>query len=162
MLTAPAEPDHAQVVVRHLPATEAARVGGDWYDAFLQLGGATNLGIGDVVGHDTAAAAFMGRRRGIAVTVDAGPAQLLTELDTAFTQLQVHTYATAADRSPAMNRPMPIPHAASRACAGPTPGIRHRWSSTPTSPSSASTGAPPFCSTPTASSNAATAISTTA
>ncbi len=35
MLTAPPEPDHAQVVVRYLPAAEAARVGGDWYDAFI-------------------------------------------------------------------------------------------------------------------------------
>jgi PAS domain S-box-containing protein len=100
MLTAPPEPDHAQVVVRYLPAAEAARVGGDWYDAFVQPDGATTLVIGDVVGHDTAAAASMGQLRsmlrGIAVTGDAGPARLLSQLDAAMTQLQVHTYATAA------------------------------------------------------------------
>ncbi|MBY3551829.1 SpoIIE family protein phosphatase [Modestobacter lapidis] len=100
MLTAPPEPDHAQVAVRYLPAAEAARVGGDWYDAFLQPGGATNLVIGDVVGHDTAAAAAMGQLRsmlrGIAVTGDAGPAELLTQLDAAMTQLELHTYATVA------------------------------------------------------------------
>ncbi|MGY1815181.1 SpoIIE family protein phosphatase [Blastococcus sp. SYSU D00820] len=100
MLTAPPEPDHAQIVVRYLPAAEAARVGGDWYDAFVQPDGATNLVIGDVVGHDTAAAASMGQLRsmlrGIAVTGDAGPAQLLTQLDAAMAQLQLHTYATAA------------------------------------------------------------------
>jgi PAS domain S-box-containing protein len=100
MLTAPPQPDHAQVVVRYLPAAEAARVGGDWYDAFLQPGGATNLVIGDVVGHDTAAAAAMGQLRsmlrGIAVTGDAGPAELLTQLDAALVHLQVQTYATAA------------------------------------------------------------------
>jgi len=100
MLTAPPEPDHTQIVVRYLPAAEAARVGGDWYDAFLQPDGATTLVIGDVVGHDTAAAASMGQLRsmlrGIAVTSEAGPAQLLAQLDAAMTQLQLHTYATAA------------------------------------------------------------------
>lgn len=100
MLTAPPEPDHAQVTVRYLPATEAARVGGDWYDAFLQPDGATTLVIGDVVGHDTAAAASMGQLRsmlrGIATTGDQGPARLLSQLDRAITQLQLDTYATAA------------------------------------------------------------------
>jgi len=100
MLTAPPEPDHAQIVVRYLPAAQAARVGGDWYDAFVQPDGATTLVIGDVVGHDTAAAASMGQLRsmlrGIAVTGNAGPAQLLGQLDAAVTQLQLHTYATVA------------------------------------------------------------------
>ncbi|RBY91354.1 SpoIIE family protein phosphatase [Blastococcus sp. TF02A-30] len=100
MLTAPPEPDHAEIVVRYLPAAEAARVGGDWYDAFVQPGGATVLVIGDVVGHDTVAAASMGQLRsmlrGIAVTGDTGPAQLLGQLDAAITQLQLPTYATAA------------------------------------------------------------------
>jgi len=100
MLTAPPEPDHAHIVVRYLPAAEAARVGGDWYDAFVQPDGATTLVIGDVVGHDTAAAASMGQLRsmlrGIAVTGDAGPAQVLSQLDAAMAQLQLNTYATAA------------------------------------------------------------------
>ncbi len=100
MLTPAPEPDHAQIVVRYLPAAEAARVGGDWYDAFVQPDGATTLVIGDVVGHDTAAAASMGQLRsmlrGIAVTGDVGPAGLLAQLDAAITQLQLHTYATAA------------------------------------------------------------------
>jgi serine phosphatase RsbU (regulator of sigma subunit) len=100
MLTAPPEPDHAHIVVRYLPAAEAARVGGDWYDAFVQPDGATTLVIGDVVGHDTVAAASMGQLRsmlrGIAVTGDAGPAEVLAQLDAAMAQLQLHTYATAA------------------------------------------------------------------
>ena len=62
--------------MRYLPAAEAARVGGDWYDAFLQPGGTTMLVIGDVVGHDTEAAAAMGQLRGllrgIATYSDAG------------------------------------------------------------------------------------------
>jgi serine phosphatase RsbU (regulator of sigma subunit) len=100
MLTAPPEPDHAEIVVRYLPAAEAVRVGGDWYDAFVQPDGATVLVIGDVVGHDISAAASMGQLRsmlrGIAVTGDVRPAGLLAQLDTAMTQLQLHTYATAA------------------------------------------------------------------
>ena len=100
MLTAPPEPDHGQIVVRYLPAAEAAAVGGDWYDAFLQHDGATTLVIGDVAGHDTAAAATMGQLRsllrGIATSSDAGPAEVLTRLDHSMGLLQVDTLATAA------------------------------------------------------------------
>ncbi|MFP5370656.1 MAG: SpoIIE family protein phosphatase, partial [Actinomycetes bacterium] len=98
MLTEPFQPDHCQIAVRYLPATGAAAVGGDWYDAFLQADGAVNLVIGDVVGHDTGAAATMGQvrslLRGIAVTGNPGPAQVLDGVDTAITQLGLHTYAT--------------------------------------------------------------------
>ena len=100
LLTDPPEPDHAEIVVRYLPATEAARVGGDWYDAFLQPNGATMLVIGDVVGHDTAAAAAMGQvrslLRGIAAYSDAGPVEVLRGLDSAMSVLQIDTLATAA------------------------------------------------------------------
>ena len=100
LLTDPPEPDHAQVVVRYLPAAEAAQVGGDWYDAFLQGSGHTMLVIGDVAGHDTAAAAAMGqlrgRLRGIAVYSDAGPAEVLRGLDAAMDSLVLRTLATAA------------------------------------------------------------------
>ena len=99
MLTEPPRPDHAEVVVRYLPAVEAAQVGGDWYDAFLQPGGATVLVIGDVVGHDIAAAAAMGQLRGlvrgIAFRAGAGPATVLADLDTAVHGLEMQTMATA-------------------------------------------------------------------
>ncbi|RBY88720.1 SpoIIE family protein phosphatase [Blastococcus sp. TF02A-26] len=99
MLTAPPRPDHAEVVVRYLPAVEAAQVGGDWYDAFLQPGGATMLVIGDVVGHDIAAAAAMGQLRGlvrgIAFREGATPATVLADLDVAVHGLEMHTMATA-------------------------------------------------------------------
>jgi serine phosphatase RsbU (regulator of sigma subunit) len=92
--------EHVEVVVRYLPAAEAARVGGDWYDAFNQPSGATMLVIGDVVGHDTTAAAAMGQLRsllrGIASYSDGGPAEVLRGLDAAMAQLRVDTYATAA------------------------------------------------------------------
>jgi PAS domain S-box-containing protein len=100
LLTEPPQPDHGEIAVRYQPAAEAARVGGDWYDAFFQPGGSTMLVIGDVVGHDTAAAAAMGQLRGllrgIATYSDAGPAEVLRGLDASMTTLQTRTLATAA------------------------------------------------------------------
>ena len=100
LLTDPPEPDHSQIAVRYVPANQAAQVGGDWYDAFLQPGGATVMAIGDVVGHDTVAAAAMGQLRsllrGIAYSSGGGPAAVLGDLDRAIEGLQVHTLATAA------------------------------------------------------------------
>jgi serine phosphatase RsbU (regulator of sigma subunit) len=100
LLTGAFTSDQADVVVRYTPAAEAARVGGDWYDAFVQPSGGTMLVIGDVVGHDTAAAAAMGQLRallrGIATYSDAGPGEVLRGLDASMAQLQMDTYATAA------------------------------------------------------------------
>ncbi|TFV48924.1 GAF domain-containing protein [Blastococcus sp. TF02A-35] len=100
MLTAPPQPDHTEIVVRYHPAMAAAQVGGDWYDAFLQPSGATMLVIGDVVGHDTEAAAAMGQLRGIlrgvAYRDGIGPARVLGELDAAVDGLGMGTLATAA------------------------------------------------------------------
>jgi PAS domain S-box-containing protein len=100
LLTDPPQPDHSQIAVRYVPAVQAAQVGGDWYDAFLQPGGATVLAIGDVVGHDTVAAAAMGQLRsllrGIAYSGGNSPAGVLSALDRAMEGLQVHTLATAA------------------------------------------------------------------
>jgi serine phosphatase RsbU (regulator of sigma subunit) len=98
MLTAPPEPDHSEIVVRYVPAAAGAEVGGDWYDAFLQSDGATVLAIGDVVGHDSRAAAAMGQvrglLRGISYSSGAGPAAVLTELDRAVQGLALDTMAT--------------------------------------------------------------------
>ncbi len=100
LLTAPVQPADAEIVVRYTPAAEAARVGGDWYDAFVQPSGSTMLVIGDVVGHDTEAAASMGQLRallrGIATYSDEAPAEVLRGLDGAMAQLRIRTYATAA------------------------------------------------------------------
>jgi serine phosphatase RsbU (regulator of sigma subunit) len=82
-----------------VPAAEAARVGGDWYDAFLQRDGTPVVVIGDVVGHDTAAAAAMGQLRGllrgIAHHSGAGPAEVLRGLDEAIAAMHTDTLATA-------------------------------------------------------------------
>ncbi|RBY81084.1 hypothetical protein DQ239_00165 [Blastococcus sp. TF02-09] len=98
MLSRPVRTEHCQIAVRYLPATDAGQVGGDWYDTFEQADGAVNLVIGDVVGHDIAAAATMGQLRsllrGIAVAGAPGPGQVLDTLDAAIDQLGLQTYAT--------------------------------------------------------------------
>ncbi|PZR52326.1 serine phosphatase [Xylanimonas oleitrophica] len=98
LLTEPVQPDHVQIVVRYQPAPEAAQVGGDWYDAFMQPDGSAVLVIGDVVGHDIEAAALMAQvrpmLRGIAVVTQEGPAQVLAQLDSALRTLQIPVMAT--------------------------------------------------------------------
>ncbi|MGY2080118.1 SpoIIE family protein phosphatase [Modestobacter sp. SYSU DS0657] len=98
LLTAPPEPDHLQIVVRYVPAAQAAEVGGDWYDAFMQPGGATLMVIGDVAGHDVAAAAAMGQIRSIVRTVGAldhdGPAAVLRQVEQVMETLQSPILAT--------------------------------------------------------------------
>jgi PAS domain S-box-containing protein len=100
LLTDPPDLGATAVAVRYVPAAEAARVGGDWYDAFLQRDGAPVVVIGDVVGHDTAAAAAMGQLRGllrgIAHYSGAGPAEVLRGLDEAIAAMYTDTLATAA------------------------------------------------------------------
>jgi PAS domain S-box-containing protein len=99
MLTAPPSPDHCEIVVRYVPAAAGAEIGGDWYDAFVQRDGATMLVIGDVVGHDSGAAAAMGQLRGllrgIAHHTGGTPAEVLTGLDQASAGLDLDTMATA-------------------------------------------------------------------
>ncbi|MCV2490028.1 SpoIIE family protein phosphatase [Geodermatophilus sp. YIM 151500] len=100
LLTDPPDLPGLSVAVRYVPATEAARVGGDWYDAFLQRDGTPVVVIGDVVGHDIAAAAAMGQLRGllrgIAHYSGAGPVEVLRGLDEAVTSMHADTLATAA------------------------------------------------------------------
>ena len=100
LLTDPPQPAHCQIAVRYLPAVRAAQVGGDWYDAFVQPTGETVVVIGDVVGHDTVAAAAMGQLRSLLRAIGynsgGGPAAVLSDLDCAMAGLQVHTLATAA------------------------------------------------------------------
>jgi PAS domain S-box-containing protein len=104
MLTDPPQPDHLQIVVRYAPAGEAARIGGDWYDAFLQQsrgpgGHDVVVVVGDVVGHDVEAAAAMGQLRGLlrglAVHSGYAPAAILSGVDDVMESLRMETTATA-------------------------------------------------------------------
>ena len=99
LLTPPPEPDHLQIVVRYVPAGQAAQVGGDWYDALMQPSAATVLVIGDVVGHDVEAAAAMGQIRTIMRTLGAldsdGPAAVIRQSEQVMATLQSEILATA-------------------------------------------------------------------
>ena len=104
MLTDPPATPHLEVVTRYSPASDAARIGGDWYDAFLQQnrGPGNNdvvVVVGDVVGHDVEAAAAMGQvrglLRGIAVHSGYSPAAVLSGVDHVMESLRLETTATA-------------------------------------------------------------------
>jgi serine phosphatase RsbU (regulator of sigma subunit) len=98
LLSEPPDPDHLEFAVRYVPAAREAQVGGDWYDVFEQPDGATALVIGDVVGHDTEAAACMGQLRGLlrGISFDSAdsPAGVLTRLDRAMDGLHLETLAS--------------------------------------------------------------------
>jgi serine phosphatase RsbU (regulator of sigma subunit) len=98
MLTDPPTSPRMQVAVRYVPAAREAQVGGDWYDVFEQPDGSTVVVIGDVVGHDTEAAADMaqlrGLLRGIAYDSADGPATVLRRLDSAVAGLGLQAMAT--------------------------------------------------------------------
>src|ERR1051326_8148720 len=98
MLTDPPEVPGLQLAACYRPAGPDAEVGGDWYDAFLLPGGDLAVVIGDVVGHDMAAAASMGQLRSMlrALAVDTGgtPDDVLTRLDRLATGLHVTSFTT--------------------------------------------------------------------
>ncbi len=99
LLTDPPVVPFADIAVRYVAAAQQAQVGGDWYDAFRQRSGDLVLVIGDVVGHDTRAAAAMGQIRGlvrgICFSADDVPSRLLSSVDEAITGLELDTMATA-------------------------------------------------------------------
>jgi PAS domain S-box-containing protein len=104
MLTDPPHSEHLEIVTRYSPAGDAARVGGDWYDAFLQQGRGPGghdmvVVVGDVVGHDVEAAAAMGQvrglLRGLAVHSGYAPGAILSGVDAVMESLHLETTATA-------------------------------------------------------------------
>ncbi len=95
-----AAPAHVRTAVRYVAAAEAAQVGGDFYDVFTQPGGAAVAVIGDVMGHDTQAAAAMAQLRSIVRTLgmvgDGGPDEMLRRADEVMRASGVDTTATSA------------------------------------------------------------------
>ncbi|MEV4348247.1 SpoIIE family protein phosphatase [Actinoplanes sp. NPDC049596] len=91
--------DRYELAAHYLPADRHEKVGGDWYDAVTGRDGRLTMVIGDVVGHDMAAAARMGQLRSIlrAYIVDRQepPSALLRRLDTANHALGEPIIATA-------------------------------------------------------------------
>lgn len=86
---------------RYTAASSSAAVGGDFYDLLPTPGGAVGVVIGDVAGHDIAAAAAMGQLRGLirAQCWDAdqpAPHTVLTRVDRLLEVLELPIIATAA------------------------------------------------------------------
>ncbi|MFC3690359.1 SpoIIE family protein phosphatase [Aquipuribacter hungaricus] len=98
LLTRLPEPDHLELRARYVPAAVDEHVGGDWYDAVVLPDGSTTVVIGDVAGHDIAAAARMGQLRGLlrAYAFDRAepPSEVVARLDRAVTVLHPDTLAT--------------------------------------------------------------------
>jgi serine phosphatase RsbU (regulator of sigma subunit) len=89
------------VAAHYVSASSAADVGGDFYDLLHLPDGSVGIAIGDVVGHDVAAAAAMCHLRGLlrAVVWDAGdadPGELLGRVDRLVQGLHVAPLATMA------------------------------------------------------------------
>jgi len=99
LLTALPVVDPYQVAAHYRPADTGKQVGGDWYDAVPGPPGRLTAVIGDVAGHDMAAAARMGQLRSMfrayAVDRDESPSALLRRLDAANHRLGDPSIATA-------------------------------------------------------------------
>lgn len=87
-----------ELAARYRTATASARVGGDWYDAFVLPDGALTLIIGDIAGHDLRAAVMMSQTRnmlrGIACDRKEPPGKILARLDAAHHILSPHQTLT--------------------------------------------------------------------
>lgn len=87
LLTAPPHVPGLQISARYRASATTAQVGGDWYDSFLLPDGVPSLVIGDVAGHDLAAAVTMSRMRnmlrGLAVDRTEPPGDIVRRLDLA-------------------------------------------------------------------------------
>lgn len=72
------------LAAEYLPAEQDNQVGGDWWDVFALPDGATGIAVGDVMGHDLAAAAAMGQLRSVLRTcawMGEDPATVLDRMD---------------------------------------------------------------------------------
>ncbi|MEU7882680.1 SpoIIE family protein phosphatase [Microbispora bryophytorum] len=87
-----------ELAARYQASPTAAEIGGDWYDAFVVPCGAVKLVIGDVAGHDLAAAVCMSQvrnmLRALAVDRDESPGDVLRRLNTAMETLNGESTAT--------------------------------------------------------------------
>ena len=95
------EIDGVTAAAHYVSASTAADVGGDFYDLLQLPDGAIGVAIGDVVGHDVAAAAAMGHLRGLLRAcvwepTDADPGAVLGRVDRLVQGLHVAPMATMA------------------------------------------------------------------
>ena len=78
------EPAMLRLGAVYLPATEEAKVGGDWYDALELPGDRVLLAIGDVTGHGIEAAVSMNRTRQLLIScalIDPSPGPVLERVN---------------------------------------------------------------------------------
>jgi serine phosphatase RsbU (regulator of sigma subunit)/anti-sigma regulatory factor (Ser/Thr protein kinase) len=88
-----------EVAARYLPASQAASLGGDWFDVFALSGGSVGVAVGDVVGRGLPAAALMAQLRTAlrAYAFDGHPpAAVVERLNRMLSQLSPATMTTAA------------------------------------------------------------------
>ncbi|SDD35054.1 PAS domain S-box-containing protein [Geodermatophilus telluris] len=88
-----------QAAAHYVSASTAADVGGDFYDLLQLPDGSVGMVVGDVVGHDVAAAAAMGHLRGLIRAClwdapDPHPSTVLTRVDRLVQGLRVAPLAT--------------------------------------------------------------------
>jgi hypothetical protein len=87
------------VAARYVPGTRGAEVGGDFYDVMLTPTGAVGMMVGDVAGHDPAAAAAMGQLRAASRAL-AGqvrtPAELVDLMSSSWDLIGIDLMATVA------------------------------------------------------------------
>jgi len=88
-----------EAAAHYVSASSAADVGGDFYDLLHLPDGSVGMAIGDVVGHDVAAAAAMGHLRGVLRACiwdaeDADPGSVLARVDRLVQGLRVASLAT--------------------------------------------------------------------
>ncbi|QYC41568.1 Stage II sporulation protein E (SpoIIE) [Nonomuraea coxensis DSM 45129] len=98
LLAEPPCPDGLRVAARYRASPSAAEVGGDWYDSFVLPDGVPVLAIGDVVGHDLAAAVAMSQIRNMlrALAMDRRepPGEILSRLNLTMESLVSEVMAT--------------------------------------------------------------------
>jgi serine phosphatase RsbU (regulator of sigma subunit) len=86
-----------QLAARSIPGTSGLHVGGDWHDVIALPSGELGLVVGDVMGHDLAAATVMGQLRNTLrayALEDASPAGVLSRVNRAADLLDLADMAT--------------------------------------------------------------------
>ncbi|WP_236050947.1 PP2C family protein-serine/threonine phosphatase [Nonomuraea cypriaca] len=98
LLPDPPQVPGLEITVRYRACATAVEIGGDWYDSFVLPDGSTVLSIGDVAGHDLAAAVTMSQLRnmlrGLAMDRREPPGDILRRLNIATESLCPESTAT--------------------------------------------------------------------
>jgi PAS domain S-box-containing protein len=97
MLSAVPDVPGLDIAALYAPGSDSAEIGGDWYDVIPLADGSTALAVGDVMGHDIAAAAAMGQLRSVLRAYayeGGGPARVVQRVDQLVQGLDVAPLAT--------------------------------------------------------------------